>query len=128
MREVVLDTNIFIRYFLQDVKSQFKQAKKIFEDIEKEKIKAFVSILVINEIVWIMKKYYEIDRSKYIPKLIQLLLLKNVKVIEIEKKMLLTSLQALQKTNADFTDLYLLYTQSAKNILSFDKDFKKKPQ
>ena len=75
-----------------------------------------------------MKKYYEIDRSKYIPKLIQLLLLKNVKVIEIEKKMLLTILQALQKTNADFTDLYLLYTQSAKNILSFDKDFKKKPQ
>ena len=113
---------------LADIQSQFKQAKKILEDIEKEKLKAFVSILVINEIIWIMKKYYEVERNIYIPKLIQVILLKNIEIIEIDKKMLFMILQKFLKTNLDFTDLYLLYTQSERKILSFDRDFKKKIQ
>lgn len=128
MKDVVLDTNIFIRYLVKDVKSQFLQAKKIFEDIEKEKTGALVSILVVNEIIWIMEKYYELDRKIYIPKLIQILLLKNIEIIEIDKNQLFVILQAILKTNLDFTDLYLLLTQDKEKIISFDKILKKKLQ
>lgn len=125
MKEVVLDTNVFLRFLLKDIKSQYETAKKIFEDIEKQNVKAWVSILVINEIVWIMKKYYEIEASLFVPKLLQILLLKNIEIIEIDKNRLLMILQILSKTNFDFTDLYLFYTQNKDKILSFDKDFKK---
>lgn len=125
MKEVILDTNVFLRYFLRDIKSQYEIAKRLIKDIEKEEIKAFVSILVINEIVWIMKRYYEIKPPLYIPKLSQILLLKNIEVIEIDKTKLLIILQALLTTGFDFTDLYLFYIQAGKQVFSFDKDFKK---
>ena len=34
MKELVLDTNIFIRYFIEDIPFQYKESRKIFEDIE----------------------------------------------------------------------------------------------
>lgn len=125
MKDVILDTNIFIRYFAKDIRSQYEQAKKIFQDIEKENINARVSILVINEIVWIMKKYYEIDPKIYIPKLVQVVLLNNIEIIEADKKTLLLILQSILKTNLDFTDLYLYFIAGKNNVISFDKDFKK---
>lgn len=125
MKEVILDTNVFLRYFLKDIASQYEIAKNLIKDIEKEKIKAFVSILIINEIMWIMKKYYKIKLSLFIPRLLQILLLKNIEVIEIDKNKLLMILQALLTTKFDFTDLYLFHIQTGKQIIPFDKDFKK---
>ncbi len=125
MRDIVLDTNIFIRYFTQDVVSQYKIARQIFENIEGNNVRGLISILVVNEIIWIMDRHYQIDRIVYLPKLIRLLLLEHAEIIEIDKNLLIKILQVMQKTNLDFTDLYLLYTTDKTKIYSFDKDFKK---
>lgn len=125
MRDIVLDTNIFIRYFTQDVVSQYKIARQIFENIEGNNVRGLISILVVNEIIWIMDRHYRIDRIVYLPKLIRLLLLEHAEIIEIDKNLLIKILQVMQKTNLDFTDLYLLYTTDKTKIYSFDKDFKK---
>ncbi len=125
MRDIVLDTNIFIRYFTQDVVSQYKIARQIFENIEGNNVRGLISILVVNEIIWIMDRHYRIDRTVYLPKLIRLLLLEHAEIIEIDKNLLIKILQVMQKTNLDFTDLYLLYTTDKTKIYSFDKDFKK---
>lgn len=93
--------------------------------MKKEKIKALLSILVVNEIIWIMDKYYKIDRLIYVSKLLQLLYLKSIKIIEMGKDMLISILKEAEKSKIDFTDLYLYYTQDINKIISFDKDFKK---
>ena len=125
MKELILDTNVFIRFFIKDVPSQFEKTREIFEKIEKREIKGFVSILVVNEIIWILENFYNLKREIYLPKLLKLLLLDNIKVIEVKKNLLIKVLQQMQKQKFDFADLYLSQIAGEKKIFTFDKDFKK---
>ena len=122
-KELVLDTNIFIRFLIKDNQAQFIKAKKIFEDIEKKKVKGKVSILVLNEIIWVLEGFYELKRAVFIPRLLNLLALKNIKTVEIKKSVAIKILQRMEKERFDFTDFYLSAISPKENILSFDKDF-----
>jgi len=124
MNELAIDTNIFIRYFVRDEEFQYSKANEFFERIQQGKIKGLVSVLVISEIIWILETFYEIKRAIFIPKLIHLFLLKNIKIIEFDKRRLIDILKTMKIKNIDFTDLYLLKLFPPKKIFSFDKDLK----
>lgn len=125
MKEIVIDSNIFIRFLVKDIKPQFERARELFDKIEKEENKGLVSILVLNEIIWILENFYELKREIYLPKLLNLLALKQIKVIEIKKDLIIKIFQEMQSRKFDFTDIYLVTIAESKKILSFDKDFKK---
>ena len=125
MKEVLLDSNIFIRFLIQDVPSHFERAKEIFEGIEAGKVKGFISLLVINEVIWILENFYELKRDIYIPKLLTLLSLRNMKIMEAKKDAILTILQEMPKHSFDFTDVYLFEVKEKRSIVSFDKDFQR---
>ncbi|MBI3955544.1 PIN domain-containing protein [Candidatus Gottesmanbacteria bacterium] len=125
MKKFHIDTNIIIRLLIKDVTTQFEEAKSFFEKIEKGKIKGVISVLVINETIWVLENYYELKRLIYIPQLLQLLALKNIVIKEIKKKVAVELLEEMMKTNIDFTDLYLVKTKEEGEIMSFDKDLKK---
>lgn len=126
MKKFSIDTNIIIRFLIKDVVTQFEEAKSFFEKIEKEKIKGVISVLVINETIWVLENYYELKRTIYIPQLLQLLALKNIGIKEIKKKVVIEVLEEMMKLSIDFTDLYLVKTKGEGEIMSFDKDLKKK--
>lgn len=121
----VLDTNIFLRFLIKDNKPQFEKAKAIFTGIEKGEISGRVSILVVNEIIWVLENFYGLKRAIYIPQLLSLFALKNIKVIEVKKSLIVRILQKMMEVRYDFTDLYLSEMAPKENILSFDKDFAK---
>lgn len=123
--EGYIDTNIFIRFFIADIPEQFQQSKDILQKIEEKQIKGHVSLLVINEIIWIMEHYYNLNRSTYIPQLLKLLLLENIKIIELKKELIIKILQAMMKQKYDFTDMYVTEIAQEKTIYSFDKDIEK---
>lgn len=125
MKEIIIDTNVFVRFLIKDVLSQFEKAQKVFEKIEKGEIKGLVSILVINEMVWVLENFYELKRENYIPQLLKLLLLKHLKIIETKKSLIIRTLQRMEKQKFDFTDLYLSQIADARKVFSFDKDFQK---
>ena len=125
MKTVLIDTNIILRYFLADIHRQFKKAKEAIERIENGKSKGELSLLVINELIWILENFYELDRKVYLPQLLKLLALKNLKIIEIKKSLLTATLQKMQKHSLDFTDLYLAEIKKSKDLLTFDKKLKK---
>lgn len=124
-KEYVLDTNIFIRFLIKDNKPQFEKAKKIFTGIEEEKICGRVSILVLNETIWVLEHYYELKRSIYIPQLLSLFALRNIKIIEVKKSLIVRTLQKMIKVKYDFTDLYLSAISLKEKIFSFDRDLSK---
>lgn len=125
MESIIIDTNIIVRFFVKDSENQFKQAKEFIEKIEKGKIKGLISILVINEIIWILENYYNLKRDKYLPELLKLLALKNIKIIEVKKSVLVKTLEQMQEFKIDFTDIYLFNISNTRKIFTFDKDFEK---
>ncbi len=125
MKELYLDTNVLLRYLLGDIPDQFQEAKKIIETIEKGETKGFLSILVVNELIWILENYYSLKRNVYIPKLLKLLLIDQIKIMEVKKDILAKILEKMQKQKIDFTDMYLVHVAPVGKIVSFDQDFKK---
>ena len=122
MNQKIIDTNIFLRHLLQDIPDQAKIASKIISSIEEGKMTGLVSILVINELIWILEKYYSIKRNVFIPKLIKLLYLDHLKIIETKKVLVEEILERMRKKKIDFTDIYLKEVAKENQILSFDKD------
>lgn len=124
MKANILDTNIFIRLLIGDIPTQLETAKKIFKEIESGKYQGLVSILVLNEIIWITEHFYKVKRSVYLPQILQLLALKNLKVIEAKKPIIITILKRMLQKKIDFTDIYLmeLANRTKKPIFSFDRD------
>lgn len=122
-KHCLIDTNFILRFLLNDVPSQFKAAEKVFKQIEDKKTIGFISILVINELIWIFQHFYKKKRQEFIPQILKLLSLKNIKVLEIKKAELISLLQASLEKNLDYTDLYLLWLskKSGQSIQSFDR-------
>ena len=125
MIECILDTNILIRYLIRDDTLLLEKAKEIFKEIEEGKKRGFISILVIDEAVWVLENYYKLPRRTYLPKILELFALKEIKIMELQKEILFLILKKMQNTNIDFTDLYLFYTAGKKTILTFDQKLKK---
>lgn len=125
MKSIILDTNIFVRFFAKDIPSQFNQSQQIIKDIEDGQSKGLISILVINELLWILERFYKIERSDFISKILNLLAYKNINIIEVKKVVIVKILKKMETTSIDFTDLYLIETAGDKKIVSFDKNLQK---
>lgn len=123
MKKVLIDTNLILRFLLGDIPLQAKKAKKLFITIEKEKTEGIISLLVINELIWILEHFYQQKRQNYLPHIIQFLSLKKIKILEVKKIFLMKILQEMKGANLDFTDLYLAFLTKEKNysLRSFDK-------
>ena len=125
MKTYVFDTNSLIRYFLGDVEDQYSEIAKILKEVEKGKTLAKLSILVIAEVVWVFGSVYKMDRSIFVPQLLDLILLKNLKIIECDKSLAMRVLGRFKETKFDFVDVYLSLISTKEELFSFDKDFKK---
>lgn len=125
MNDLYIDTNVFIRLFLQDIQDQYNQARDAFEKVDKGETRALVSILVVGEIVWVLEKYYLLKRKNFITQLLKLLSLDNIRILEAKKELIIKVLEKMKKTNFDFTDVYLAYSAKPDKVFSFDKDFER---
>ncbi|MBI2017687.1 PIN domain-containing protein [Candidatus Daviesbacteria bacterium] len=125
MKDVFVDSNILIRFITRDVEEQYQKSRSFFESIEEREVNALVSILVVNEVVWILEKFYKIKRKIFLPQLIKLLILKNIKIIEVEKELMAKVLEKMIKRKQDFTDIYLSQIAKKDELFSFDQDFEK---
>jgi len=123
MKKVLLDTNVILRLLIGDVPEQLSEAKQLFKEVESGLTTGLISILVINELVWILENFYQKSRKDYLPLLQKLFSLKNLKILEIKKKDLLVIFKQMAETNLDFTDVYLWWLAQERKIKisSFDK-------
>lgn len=113
---VLIDTNIVLRFLLQDHETLSQKAKEIIDNHT-----AICLNAVIYEVIHVLQSVYKIDRIKIADKLLTLF---ENKIIESENNLVtIKSLIVFKETSMDFMDCLLIAYQLADNqiIYSFDK-------
>ncbi len=120
---IFVDTNYFLRFLLNDIKQQHKEAKKLFIQASEGEASLFTSTIVIFEIYWVLSSFYEKDKVQISQTLNNVL--KDFIFIHLpERTLLLKALEIYTTTNFDLEDSYnLVYAnkKQAEDFKTFDK-------
>ncbi len=122
----LIDTNIIVRFLVNDNEEQFIISKDIFQQIQSGILKVEILSEVLMEVLFVMIKVYKIPKNIVIEKLKSLLLLEGV--VNNDKAIYIDALNLMQAKNIDYVDA-LICTKSllqGYGKISFDKDIMKK--
>ena len=124
MKSKLIDTNIIVRFLVEDIKEnkQYKLIFDLFEKVEKKEILISIEPVVVAETFFVLTKFYEIPRVEVCRKLIDILGFSGVQITN--KNVVIKVLERLMKKKIDFVDSYLieLALDRGMNIFTADKD------
>jgi predicted nucleic-acid-binding protein len=116
-----LDTNVLVRYIMQDDLKQSPLATRLIESRSIES-RGFVPLVSVVELFWIMSSAYELDRGQLIAALEGLLRTKEL-VIE-RAEIVWKALRIFQSANVDFADCLIERSAAAagcEKTMTFDR-------
>lgn len=120
-----LDTNVLVRYIMQDDKAQAKKASKIIEDLTSDK-PAFISSIVLCELNWVLKSFYKMPKKDRLETLQDILSVAVFDVQDLES--CIRALKSYEQGKADFSD-YLIQDiariHGYETLMTFDKNAQK---
>lgn len=123
---IFIDTNYFLRFFINDVSNQYQQVKKLFLEASQGKYQLITDIIVVFEVYWVLKKVYNFDNLQTKQIINQICHFDFVFIPD--REILLDAINNFDKFNYDLEDAYhFYYAQSKKvdKIASFDKKLTK---
>jgi predicted nucleic acid-binding protein len=125
VKKYLLDTNVLLRFLLDDHPELSKAAAGLFQQAADEKCLLILTDLGIAEAVWVLTSFYKLERQKVAESLAKLLIKAGVHCPTLEP--VLDALARFKATNCDFFDCYLAAQAASSGvaIASFDKDFRK---
>lgn len=121
IQTVLLDTNVILRFFLQDHPEHFKRAKTLFERAENGLISCYIDPVILAEVVWTLSSFYKVSRGNIATKLETLLA--QQWVVSEQKQKMLSAIHWYQETTLDYIDCWLLAVSQTQAIPieTFDK-------
>lgn len=111
---VMLDTNMILRYLLNDNKEMADEAEKVIKENTVQ-----VTIEIIAEVVYVLRGVYAIDRAAIKTSLLDFL----SEVETAEPEVLRIGIEAYAEQNLDFADciLYAYHKVKGYEIKTFDR-------
>jgi len=117
-----LDTNVLVRYVVQDEPRQSAAATRLMEKTLSAENPGFIAVITLCEIVWVLTECYHADRQR-IRAVIEGLL--GTKQIVVEAPELVwKALRAWQDSSADLSDALIgeiAAAAGAGKVVTFDK-------
>lgn len=117
-----LDTNVVIRYLMQDEPQQSARASAFIEQHLSTENPGYISLIVLVEIAWVLRSCYDIDREK-IARTFRALL--ETRQLWIERAdLVVRALRRYSENAADFSDaliVELARDQGCSETVSFDR-------
>lgn len=128
MKSVVVDTNAFLRLLLNDVPQQASQVKHLIRQAKKEQVRIIIPQIVLFEIDFILRKYYNFEKQEVIEKL-KSLLSASYFIIEAVNTFQ-NALSLYEENNVSFVDCFLISKAEAEEayLFTFDQKLKKLSQ
>jgi len=121
-----LDTNVLVRYIMQDDATQAKKASKLIESLTPME-PGFVSLVVVVELFWVLSCAYELSRGQIVEAFDALI---RSKQLVVEKKdQVVRALRVYGTSSADFPDCLIERTANAagcEKVMTFDVGASKK--
>ncbi|OGY25122.1 MAG: hypothetical protein A2Z11_01325 [Candidatus Woykebacteria bacterium RBG_16_43_9] len=114
---IFVDTNYFLRFLLQDNEKHFIQANRLLAEGTQGKLKLFTSTVVFFEVHWVLRSYYEKNRTQIFETLREIL---DLEFIQIEDRSILQSaLEMFSKKALSLEDCYNLAFAKDKKAVDF---------
>jgi len=121
----LVDTNLIVRYLVQDHEKHAKAAGKLFDACDRGEVVVVVLPDVLAECVFVLESFYEHPRGAIATALGRFISSPGVEISGTEIH--LDALGRYRKTNIHFVDCLIAATATAKGtpVATFDKDFRK---
>jgi predicted nucleic-acid-binding protein len=117
-----VDSNVIIRYLVQDDALQSPLATRLLESFNPDTV-GFVSVVALIETVWVLRSFYDASRQQ-IQTVVEMLLRSKGLIVE-HSDLAWMALRAYAQGNADFSD-YLIECHSraagCEYTVTFDRD------
>ena len=116
-----LDTNVLVRYIMQDDAKQSLQANKLIESLSSDEL-GFVPIITVVELAWVLSFAYELSREQISDAFEGLLRTKELKLERAE--IVWKALRSFQHSNSDFADVLIAESAAAAGCtrtMTFDR-------
>ena len=120
----LVDTNLIVRYLVQDHEKHAKAAGKLFDSCDRGDVVIVVLPPVLAECVFVLESFYEHPRGDIASALGRLI---SSPGVEIDAAINLDALDRYRKTKVHFVDCLIAATAATENmpVASFDQDFRK---
>ncbi|HSY33399.1 MAG TPA: PIN domain-containing protein [Verrucomicrobiae bacterium] len=120
----LVDTNLIVRYLVQDHEKHAKAAGKLFDACDRGDVVIVVLPAVLAECVFVLESFYEHPRGDIASALGRLI---SSPGVEIDAAINVDALDRYRKTKVHFVDCLIAATAATENmpVASFDQDFRK---
>lgn len=105
-----LDTNVLVRYIMQDDARQSLRATKLMESLTVDE-PGFVSLVSVVELGWVLSSSYDLDRKQVAQALELLLRAKTLVIARADEVM--KALRVFKARSADFADCLIERTAAS---------------
>lgn len=122
-KKPLIDTNIIIRFLINDPPEQAKKIEKLFTQSSSSSLE--IPDAIIIEIVYVLLSFYQMSKEEVIEKIYYLI---NFEKFKTNKKLIKKTLEIFKKYSISFIDAYLCALVLLKKhpfLYSFDKKLKK---
>ena len=125
MKRVVVDTNAFLRFLLNDIPIQVKEVETLLKQAKSLQITAYVPQIVIFELNFILDKYYHFKKVEIIDKLKSII---QSSYLYVQDKTIFSSaLRIYEQNSISIADSFVIAWAKEKDadLFTFDKGLKK---
>lgn len=119
---IALDTNVLVRFLVGDDPEQARKAKALVTKLDEDEARAFVSDIVLCELVWVLASCYRLGRAQIVIALRKLVAARQLQFDSTDN--ILRAISAYEKSKGDFAD-YLIREHAMaagrETVVTFDK-------
>lgn len=122
--KIFIDTNLWVRFFIQDIPDQYEATKSLLERVEQGELKIYTSTIILLELQYVLQKLYKLSLAGMIEVFEIILKVRGITVVD--KTNIKQALQFYKKYKIKFTDC-LIASQLPKEavLVSFDEELVK---
>lgn len=124
MNKVLVDTNIWLRYFAKDDRGQHAECKSFFDLVDEGKIMPYVSNVTLMELAYTLQTFYKFEKNRIGAVLGEVLKTRNITILE--RTYSPKAMIDLVVTKVKYQDCLIAgQLKKGMKLVSYDKDFDK---